>query len=227
MQKRTQQERSAQTRRKVIEAVIDSLYEVGYYSSSTQEICDRALLSKGGLYRQFTNRTTLMVATADYAYAKLVEKFKRRFTRRPVAADRIADGLELIRSNYKTREYHAVLELIVASRTDSVLRAGLKPIIKNNMKTILTLAKDLFPVAARDNPQFDAVIYMLVHEFQGEAIDNILYSSPKRARQRTDFLAAIAKRELLDLPGESTARRQSQPPAQSASIKKSRGRTPV
>lgn len=196
----TQRERSARTRQKVLEAVIDSLYEVGYYSASTQEICDRALLSKGGLYRQFANRTTLMVATADYAYTQLVAKFKRRFTRQPITAGRIGDGLELIRKNYKTREYHAILELIVASRTDATLRAGLKPIIKNTMDTILQLAKSLFPEAAQYNPRFETVIHMLVHEFQGEAIDNILYHSPKRAKQRTEFLAGIAKYELLDFP---------------------------
>ena len=45
--RRTQEERSAETRARLLEATIESLGEVGYASTTTTGVCERAGVSRG------------------------------------------------------------------------------------------------------------------------------------------------------------------------------------
>ena len=66
--RRTQGERSAATVAKLIQATIEAIVEVGYAGASTREICDRAGISQGGLFRHFPTRRDLIVATLVHLY---------------------------------------------------------------------------------------------------------------------------------------------------------------
>jgi hypothetical protein len=62
--RRTQQERRDGTVRKLLDAAAESLIELGYANTSVQEICKRAGVSHGGLFRHFSSRVELMIRVA-------------------------------------------------------------------------------------------------------------------------------------------------------------------
>lgn len=200
--KLTQAQRSALSKQKLIEATVESLIQQGYAQTSTQEICQRAGLSKGGLFRQFATRGELMIETAGYLYETLMGQFEAHFAEHDGSHRAKAENTEIqqvvrwVRENFNSPLFQAALELTIASRTDAVLKEGMVPVIKKNTGRILSVAKLLYPKAANANPRFEAVIHLLVLAFQGEVIDALVYNSEALADQRFELLVDIAEREL-------------------------------
>ena len=64
--RRTQEERSAETKKRLLEATIDYLNELGYNKTGTVEIARRAGVSRGALVHHFPSKHDLIVATAEY-----------------------------------------------------------------------------------------------------------------------------------------------------------------
>ena len=62
-QRRSQVERTAATIARLLEATIAAIVELGYSRATVREICDRAGVSQGGLFRHFPTRKDLLVAT--------------------------------------------------------------------------------------------------------------------------------------------------------------------
>ncbi|MFX0576493.1 TetR/AcrR family transcriptional regulator [Nocardia nepalensis] len=68
--RRTQQERRAATVAKLVDATIAAIGEIGYQRATVQEICSRAGLSVGAMFRQFDSRLDLIVRTSEEVFAR-------------------------------------------------------------------------------------------------------------------------------------------------------------
>src|SRR3954451_949467 len=79
---RTQAERRATSRAKLVDAALTCLAERGYAGASLPEIVRRAGLSNGGLWRHFPSKAELLAATSLEAERRLLSS-----TRRVGAAD--------------------------------------------------------------------------------------------------------------------------------------------
>ena len=63
--RRTQAERSAATRALLLEAAIASLASVGWANTTTTEVCRRAGVSQGALFKHFPTKTELLCRAAE------------------------------------------------------------------------------------------------------------------------------------------------------------------
>lgn len=192
----SQQERSKLSQDKLIAATIESLIQVGYSQTSIQEICKRAGLSKGGLFRQYTTRTALMIATAGNIYEGLLDQYVQRFHRLKGSLDDIELALTLIRKNFLSPEFQAAMELHIAARTDRALSQGLKPIQERNNQKILELSKTIFPKQAESHKRFTTLINIIVLMFQGEAFERGVSSNKKEEQARFELLETLVRTEF-------------------------------
>lgn len=69
-QRRTQQERSAETVTSLLEATIDLLHDRGLYRMSTTEIAERAGVSRGALTHHFSSKEEIIVAAVAHMLRK-------------------------------------------------------------------------------------------------------------------------------------------------------------
>lgn len=76
--RRTQQERTAETRRKLIEAAIAILAESGYAATSTTVVADRAGVSRGSIFYNFPTKADLMLAVLDHVLREDMRFYARR-----------------------------------------------------------------------------------------------------------------------------------------------------
>lgn len=118
-----QQAKSLRVRKEICEATVTCLIEVGYAETSLQRVARTAGFSKGALQHHFPNKEDLMTATAD----RLLE---RPFTQ-PRKSDGIPETVEAaILLNWKklanTDAYLALLEILIATRTDLKLQNRIK-----------------------------------------------------------------------------------------------------
>lgn len=195
--RRTQQERRQATVRKLLDAATAALIEVGYSNTSVQEICQRAGVSHGGLFRHFSSRIELLIHVAEDVGEGLLELYRRDFERlRQSTPDELALALKLLRVNTQSRLHQAWFELQLAARTDRQLHEALLPIWKRRYEATQQLALVLLPRAARELPDFPVIVDTMVTLFHGEAMDGFLREDPQSEKRRMDWLVRLMQQVL-------------------------------
>lgn len=125
-----QQQKSAETRVRILEATIDCLVEKGYAGLSTNEVTLRAGVSRGAMHHHFPNRMALVAAVIEHTlYARMAHYLEDYFSAMREQPERPMHDIatEKYWDSVQTREYAAYLELAIAARTDADLDAHFQP----------------------------------------------------------------------------------------------------
>ena len=112
-QRRSQGERTAATIARLLDATITAIVEIGYSRATVREICTRAGVSQGGLFRHFPTRKDLLVATL----AELHDRQLAAMSEVAAEADPHA-AIARMRDVINAPDTTVWLELCVAARTD-------------------------------------------------------------------------------------------------------------
>ncbi|MFI6866313.1 TetR/AcrR family transcriptional regulator [Nocardia sp. NPDC050406] len=176
--RRTQQERRAATVAKLVDATIAAIGEVGYQRATVQEICTRAGLSAGAMFRQFDTRLDLIVRTAREAFAQQLNGFGAAMEHLGAQENALDVALRFLRQAQSSNLIHALREIYLAARSDSELRERIASIADEYYREIVaTLNRtgllDDFPEQVRE-PLF----FMMLHLFSGEAVVRGVYQRP-------------------------------------------------
>lgn len=120
-------------RRKICEAVIDCLDELGYAETSINRVQERADVSRGALTHHFPSKEELMVATVVRLLEPVPGPAGRTRTKPQSRLGGTRSGgieRDLIRlwdRVVDTKEGRALFEILVAARTDKQLHARISP----------------------------------------------------------------------------------------------------
>lgn len=184
---RTQQQRKDETVGRLIQATIDAIAEVGYHRCSLGEICTRAGVSRGGLFRHFESRLELVVAAAEeVGRRQLVEAIDRYAG---VGKD-LGEVLAYAREHVRQPMNAVWFELLVAARTDDELRRRLQPVAENLLDSIETAVLPLAAEFGVAPARMRLLITSVLHLFDGEAIFRVTYPRPELEDERLAALAA-------------------------------------
>lgn len=134
--RRTQQERSAATRARLLEAAYESLLESGYGATTVGHVQQRAGVARGTLLHHFPTRGALMAGVVE----DIVERRLGVLTAvgpdadtAPATWDEVVD---LVWRELQGPPFAAALELWVAARTDPDLRQALLPLQERIFATV-------------------------------------------------------------------------------------------
>src|SRR5687767_4734729 len=103
----TQEQRTAATRTRLLDAAVAVLLERGYAGASLPAICERAGLSRGAQLHHFPTKAALMAAAVEHLFEVRHREFRQTALGMPDAL------LELWRI-YTSGPLYAWLELVVA-----------------------------------------------------------------------------------------------------------------
>lgn len=151
-QRRTQSERRAETRRRLLEATIESLIEVGYAGTTIRAVTERAGVSQGAQSHHFPYRVDLVASAFEYLAEQRIARYvqlARRLT--GDRAVRVRTLLDLLWEDFSSSVFTVAAKLWVAAADDEELR------------------QRLIPVERRINKARTAVIRELAGELGGEA----------------------------------------------------------
>lgn len=182
--RRTQEERSAETRARLLEATIESLIEVGYVSTTTTGVCERAGVSRGAQVHHFPKKQDLVVAAVAHLAAKHVPVLRERASALPIDADgdRLGAVVDLVADTFGGPLFTAALELWVAARTDAELHRALIPFERGAGRGLEQLWREIAGDLAA-HPRFDAVLELTMHLARGMALQKILRSDDTARRR--------------------------------------------
>jgi AcrR family transcriptional regulator len=123
-----QEERSAETRRRLLEAAISCLSERGYTGTTTTEIAGRAGVSRGAQVHHFRHKEELVIGALDHICARRLAELEFAFEELPVGGleFRLETLIDLMWAAFRGPSFYAWLELLVASRTEPILRVAVR-----------------------------------------------------------------------------------------------------
>lgn len=122
-----QAQRSAETRRRLCEATLDVLCEVGYDSITTPMIAARAGVSRGAQTHHFATKADLLVAAFEHLLQSWEDARQAAFGGMDLRQLPFESYLRFVWSEIFSRpSYIAALELMLAARVDSALGERLR-----------------------------------------------------------------------------------------------------
>ncbi|NIZ01748.1 TetR/AcrR family transcriptional regulator [Thalassospira lucentensis] len=190
--RRTQAERSRDTRKRVCEATLRALTEIGYERISTQEIAQRANVSRGALTHQFPTRNELIVAAFEYLIASWENAWPFNNPDGPpkMETDELIDVLwDTI---FSPDNYMASLELMLASRLDDDLGQDLRNAMSRwTAKRDNDVAQMLG--VTENTKQVQTFVQMNLCLLRGLAVHKSFDSQPDAARQILEEWKAILR----------------------------------
>jgi len=117
--RRTQAERSAETRKKVIEAVISLVAEEGFARATASRIAKRAGVTWGAVQHHFGAKADILESVLDESLEHFERHMEGLVTEGRSLEQRISDFIDRSWEHYRSPHYRAVLEIILNSRADA------------------------------------------------------------------------------------------------------------
>lgn len=195
--RRTQEERSAETRARLLDATIASLVEVGYASTTTTAVCERAGVSRGAQVHHFPRKQDLVVAAVAHLAARRAAELRRRAEAVPDAsgANRFDALLDLVTEAFGGPLFDAALELWVAARTDTELHRSLYQFERVAGRGLASLWREVAGELA-NHERFDALLELTMHMARGMALQKILRSDDTARRRLQSLWREMAGQAL-------------------------------
>ncbi|WP_083959922.1 TetR/AcrR family transcriptional regulator [Streptoalloteichus hindustanus] len=123
-----QEERSQQTRQRLMAATVECLAELGWSGTTTTVVAERAGVSRGAQLHHYRTRAELVLAAVEHLAEVRREEVLREAAALPAGENRTAAVLDMLARLYTGPLFQAALELWVAARTDQELRAAVVPL---------------------------------------------------------------------------------------------------
>ena len=189
--RRTQEERSAATRARLLDATIECLDQLGYSGTTTTEIAERAGVSRGAQLHHFPTKAELVTTAVEHLFRRRDAEFRAAFRNLPEGTDRDRAAIDLLWSMVSGPTFHAWLELVVAARTDAHLRDTVAAITRRFVENVGRTFHELFPAPERPNAFFEIAPTFAFAVMEGLALGQIVLDDEERRTQVLDLLKAL------------------------------------
>lgn len=198
----TQPERSAATRKALLDSTIECLGELGYDRTTTTEISERAGLSRGAHLHHFRTRAALLAAAVEALALRGAEQLEQGIQQLPDGAQRPAAALDMVWDLFCGPLFQAVLELAVHAQHDEPLRAEVDLLDRMVGHDAMPMLRRAFGRGPRER-DLDDVIAMVLATIRGLVLIPTLEPG-RNARRSWQFCRA----QLLTLLEQRDAERR-------------------
>ncbi len=124
--RRTQEQRTADTRGALFAAAVQTIDRLGYAGANNASIADEAGVSRGAITHHFTTRAAFMAEVVRWVFEQETRIF-RELMEQAHTGSRMADWPALLWDVFSRPSGVAVMEILVASRSDPELAALVLP----------------------------------------------------------------------------------------------------
>lgn len=193
--RRTQMQRSAEMRDRLLDATVESLIDRGYARTTTTVVCDRAGVSRGAQVHHFGTKAELVIAAVTHLARKQEVELRRQTESVLRAEDRTERLIDAIVEIYASPLFYAALELWVAARTDTDLLTSLLGFERVVGKRLGEVWQE-FGGDTAEAPDFDSIIELTMHLARGMALQKILRSDDRYRHKLLEMWKAMAKQAL-------------------------------
>ncbi|HIO60951.1 MAG TPA: TetR/AcrR family transcriptional regulator [Deltaproteobacteria bacterium] len=197
--RRTQEERSTETKKRLLEATIDCLNELGFNKTGTVEIARRAGVSRGALVHHFPSKHDLIVATAEYHWNRITEEVRNLAMTMhggQLSLDAFIDGIW--NKVFLIRGSSATIEMIIAARTDSKLRRELVPMLNRLYSNYDEIWSQFFHNSGVSPERIEMLFDLTIELLRGMTLQRVLKDEPEYYQKFLDSWKTIIATCLIE-----------------------------
>ncbi len=181
--RRTQEQRSAQTRARVLDAAIECLVADGYAATTTKAVAERAGVTRGAILHHFPSHNDLVAAAVTHLAVKRAEEALHEFTTIAEGTDLVGQSLDLLWRLHQGPLFAATIELMIASRTDRQLATEVEKVEPVVGAYLSAVGTSLSPKGI-DRQKFLDFAGTALDAVQGLLISGYSANDPMRREQR-------------------------------------------
>jgi AcrR family transcriptional regulator len=188
--RRTQEQRRAETRAKLLDATVSSVLEVGYAHTTTRRVAELAGVSAGAEAYHFPRRVDLVGAAVEHLAQRRIAEGRRRVTELPTAPhERLPAVLDLLWGDFSSPIFVVFVKLWVAAADEPELYARLVTAERQIVREITKLAYEILgDLAAR--PRIERMLLLVLSACRGLALTE--HFEPHDHRRRAQWPALRA-----------------------------------
>jgi AcrR family transcriptional regulator len=193
--RRTQAERSAAMRIRLLDATVDCLVTYGYSGTTTQRVAELAGVTRGAQIHHFRSKEDLVVAAIEHLAQQRAQAAIREMGRVVASPDPVSAVLDFLWEAHQGPVFVATLELWAAARTDPVLAQQVDKVEPLVNATLIAAIAQLMPQHPAPKEIRNAV-YTAMDALRGILMTRFVDRDDDRTRRRWDR-ACVHLREIM------------------------------
>ena len=193
--RRTQAERSAAMRTRLLDATVECLVSFGYAGTTTHKVAEIAGVTRGAQVHHFRSKQDLVVAAIEHLAEQRTQAAVRDLGRVEKISDPVSTVLDYLWESHQGPIFVATLELWVAARTDEVLAQQIErvePIVNGALTGAIA---QLLPDHHAQKELRD-IVYTAMDALRGILLSSFADNDPGRTRRRWDRVCVHLRRML-------------------------------
>lgn len=195
--RRTQEERTAETRRKLLDATLASLLEVGYAGTTTRRVAEIAGVSQGAQTHHFPRRVDLVGAALEQAADQRTADLRARAGDLPRGRrDRTRAVLDLLWQDFSSPVFTIFVKLWVAAADDRELYDRLIPLERRLAREIAAAVPELTGTDATPD-DINARVSLALSALRGLALSQAFEPTAREPRDPWPDVRPVLERILL------------------------------
>lgn len=181
--RRTQAERTSETRRKILDAAVQQLAQRGYAGLRTTDVAEAAGVSKGALTHHFPSKDELVQAVIEHVFQRASEQARRR-AHRQMSVDQairalIADGQEFFFSEL----FLIALDLAIQARMQASMENAFTQISAATRLPVEAHWFEALVASGVPAALADDLLWLTLSIVRGVAIRRLWQQDPPRFRR--------------------------------------------
>jgi AcrR family transcriptional regulator len=135
VKRRTQEQRSSETRTRLARAAFEQISELGYAQFRTAAVAKSAGVSQGGQLHHFPTKEDLAFAAIEYAYEQVTAKTQAHFDRFDAAAEQVSPLRAIITDSmdfYFSSAFEVGVDVVKGASGNPELRRRIADVSRQN-----------------------------------------------------------------------------------------------
>ena len=195
--RRTQAQRSAAMRQRLLDATVECLVTYGYAGTTTHRVAEMAGVTRGAQIHHFRAKEDLVIAAIEHLAEQRARAVVRELSRLHESRDPAATVLEFLWEAHQGPFFVATLELWIAGRTDPVL-AGHVQRVEPVVNGAMFAAIDSLLPDRSDDKELRYVLYTAMDALRGILVAGFVDDDPSRARRRWNRACSKLNEDLRE-----------------------------
>jgi AcrR family transcriptional regulator len=188
--RRTQEERSTQTRTLLVNAAIRVVQDLGYANLTISRVAERAGLTNGAMQHHFASREDLVIAILDALYPVLEMPFEDIGSQKWTISERVSAFIDPLWQIYSRPEYLVIWDIALGTRGDASLGAKLKTYQRDISARIRRQLTASFADVGLTAQSADQIFSVVISCLRGFALQSLF--GVDRRRSDLDYVKQIA-----------------------------------
>jgi AcrR family transcriptional regulator len=193
--RRTQAERTAAMRQRLLDATVDCLVTYGYAGTTTSRVAEMAGVTRGAQIHHFRSKEDLVIAAVEHLAGQRMQRAIDELWRIKASEDTPSAILDFLWEVHRSKLFVAAVELWIAARTDAALATQIRRVEPLVVGAVLASVAQILPdeTAQRD---LRHATYTAMDAMRGLMLSNFVDDDDERLERRWERARARLRNDI-------------------------------